>query len=536
MIDLVNRLNMPDVHIFAWDARGHGNSPGERGHAPSFGTIVRDIDSFTRSVTAYHNLQLNNVAVLANSVAAVATAAWVHDYHPPIRAMALIAPAFHVKLYVPLAVPALRLLSFVKPKANISSYVKGKMLTHDPDMAESYNTDPLVSRNIAVNILLGLRDTAKRILADADAISTPTIILSAGSDYVVRNSDQKRFFDTIASPIKKHITYPGTYHALLHEKDRNKPIAAARSFLLDQLEASPGADQSRTTTPRPSTEQRFDQLSRPAPIWQKPYWTIQRLFLSTLCRLSEGVRIGYSDGFDSGRSLDHVYRNTAQGTTPLGRLIDRIYLNAAGWKGIRQRKINMQNVLNQAITQTHRRQTNAHILDIAAGPGRYILDTLAQHRPGTVTATLQDRDIAGLESGRTAAQQLNLSDHVTYQPGDAFDAQSLAAADPIPDIAVVSGLYELFANNNLIAQSLRGLHEALPQNGILIYTNQPWHPQLDMIARTLPNRDHKPWIMRCRSQAEMDHLVAAVGFTKLQTLADDEGIFTVSIAAKNQDA
>ena len=36
-------------------------------------------------------------------------AAWVHDYAPPIRAMILAVPAFRVKLYVPFAIPFLRL-------------------------------------------------------------------------------------------------------------------------------------------------------------------------------------------------------------------------------------------------------------------------------------------------------------------------------------------------------------------------------------------------------------------------------------------
>ena len=45
----------------------------------------------------------------AQSSARSAVAAWVHDYAPPIRAMVLATPAFRVKLYVPLAVPLLRL-------------------------------------------------------------------------------------------------------------------------------------------------------------------------------------------------------------------------------------------------------------------------------------------------------------------------------------------------------------------------------------------------------------------------------------------
>ena len=42
-------------------------------------------------------------------------------------------------------------------------------------------------------------------------------------------------------------------------------------------------------------------------------------------------------GFDSGVMLEYVYRNQPRGMTPLGMLIDWVYLNAQGWRGIRQR-------------------------------------------------------------------------------------------------------------------------------------------------------------------------------------------------------
>ena len=82
------------------------------------------------------------------------------------------------------------------------------------------------------------------------------------------------------------------------------------------------------------------------------------------------------------------------------------------------------------------------------------------------------------------------------------------ACEPKPSVAVVSGLYELFPENDRNSQrSLRGIFAALPPGGWLIYTGQPWHPQVEMIARTLTNRDGEFWIMRRRPQGEMDALV-----------------------------
>jgi hypothetical protein len=68
--------------------------------------------------------------------------------------------------------------------------------------------------------------------------------------------------------------------------------------------------------------------------------------------------------------------------------------------------------------------------------------------------------------------------------------------------------------------------------GFLIYTGQPWHPQLEMIARVLTNREGQRWIMRRRTQEELDDLVRSAGFAKQEMEIDRAGIFTVSLASR----
>jgi hypothetical protein len=116
--------------------------------------------------------------------------------------------------------------------------------------------------------------------------------------------------------------------------------------------------------------------------------------------------------------------------------------------------------------------------------------------------------------------------------GDAFDRASLATIDPPPTIGIVSGLFELFPANSGVLASLRGLADAIEPGGYLIYTNQPWHPQVEFIARVLRNREGQPWIMRRRTSAEMDELVRAAGFEKMEMEVDEWGMFTVSVARR----
>ena len=66
------------------------------------------------------------------------------------------------------------------------------------------------------------------------------------------------------------------------------------------------------------------------------------------------MRTGWQTGFDSGESLDYIYENSPRGWSPLGRLIDRQYLNAIGWRGIRQRKMHLHKMVGAAIERAPR--------------------------------------------------------------------------------------------------------------------------------------------------------------------------------------
>src|SRR6059058_5194937 len=225
----VESLDLDDVAIFAWDARGHGRSAGQRGAARSLHDVIKDVDAFVRHVSGEFGIPIGNMIVLAHSLADVTVTAWIHDYAPPIRGMILATAAFRVKLYIPFAIPALRI---VRPRF-VKSYVKSKMLTHDREQAARYDSDPFIFRQIAVNVLLDLHDTAKRLVADAGAIRTPTLMIGAGKDWVVSLKAQQKFFDRLSSTHKCFEIFPEAYHAIFHETNRRDVIRLVREFVRD---------------------------------------------------------------------------------------------------------------------------------------------------------------------------------------------------------------------------------------------------------------------------------------------------------------
>jgi alpha-beta hydrolase superfamily lysophospholipase/SAM-dependent methyltransferase len=524
----VDLLGLGNVAVFAWDARGHGRSPGERGAANNFSDVIRDVDAFARQISERYEIPIENMIVLAHSLGAVSVAAWVHDYAPPIRAMILATAAFHVKLYVPFAVPLLRTKQKLFGPGLVKSYVSSKLLTGDREQAAQYDADTLIFRQIAVNILLDLSDTADRLTADAGAIQTPTLMIGAGRDWVVRLKAQREFFNRLSSPVKEMEIYPTSRHAIFHDQDRHLVVSRVREFICARFTEPMSQPSLLNADQAGYTRDEYERLKSGGGM----KFAVARVGLRAAGRLSYGIDLGWKNGFDSGLSLDYVYENKPRGSLGVGRLIDKSYLNSIGWRGIRQRKANLKNALRSVIESLHSTGRSVRILDIAAGAGRYVIETVHELPDISISATLRDYKQENIDAARALAQEFGLED-LAAERGDAFDRDSIAAIAPRATIGIVSGLYELFPNNDPVLNSLRGLAEAIEPGGYLIYTNQPYHPQVEFIARVLQNREGEPWVMRRRTTAEIDQLVSVAGFRKLAMEVDQWGMFTVSIARRS---
>lgn len=280
--------------------------------------------------------------------------------------------------------------------------------------------------------------------------------------------------------------------------------------------------------PRGFSLQDFKVLAEKPPKHKQILYYFLRKSLEALGPLSEGMGIGLKHGFDSGISLDYIYRNKAHGNFLIGTVIDFFYLRSTGWKGIRHRKAHLKSVLRKTIETLQARGRRPIILDCAAGCGRYLFET-AHEMGQAFEIHLRDINPYNLEVAKKTASELKVPS-ATFSCVDAFDEKNYASLSYEPNIVIVSGLFELFSDNELLQTTLSGIKRVMQKGGYILYTGQPWHPQLEIIARVLNNHLGRRWIMRTRVQAELDELVHYAGFHKLDTVIDELGIFTVSIA------
>ncbi|MEX8493412.1 class I SAM-dependent methyltransferase family protein [Sphaerotilus sp.] len=474
---------------FAWDARGHGHSPGARDGAADVAGLVQDFHCFTRHLRQTHNLSTEDMLIVAHGVGAVIAATWIHDHAPRLRGVVMAAAAFQSKGFARFTAPA-------RQRAG----------------------------------------TARRIVANASAIEAPVLMLTADKDQVVRQAPQAQFFDRLGSRQKRFLVLQNGTHAVFHDQGRplEDVLQTCRQFI-DRCYGHPippadhhlDADQNS----RSATQFRDLQRNTPGSVWARAVHTLQRHLLHRFGPLSDGLRIGLAQGFDSGASLEYVYRHEASGRLGIGKLIDRIYLDTLVWRGVRLRQQHLQRVLSDLIA-VHPANLPLRILDVAAGGGRHVLETAKRFQDRPMQITLRDAVPANLDAARQLAASLALQHTIDYQCRDALalSPDSDSAGEPLCDIVVVSGLYELCSDNAPVLASLRAIQGQLRPGGHLVYTGQPWQPQWQAIARILIDHRGEPWQMRLRPQAELDALVSGIHCRKTQSLIGPGGLFTVSVA------
>ncbi len=294
MAHLVDELDLPDFDFFAWDARGHGRSPGARGDAPSISALgARRADT---SSTTSRRARLRDRGHCRRRAkrrrgagrrvgARLRAAHPLHGRSPRRRSRSSSTCRSRV--------PASPLMHKLRGNFFVNSYVKAKFLTHDPERIASYDTDPLITRPISVRLLLGLYEAAERVVADAQAIVVPTQLLISGADWVVHHAPQHA---VLRAPRHRRSRSGTSCRLLSRHAGRARPRtgrrARARVPAAPVRRAARDAGPARRRHAHGVTREEADALAAPLPPLSPRglYWSPTRAGLRLGGALSDGVR------------------------------------------------------------------------------------------------------------------------------------------------------------------------------------------------------------------------------------------------------
>lgn len=269
----------------------------------------------------------------------------------------------------------------------------------------------------------------------------------------------------------------------------------------------------------------FEELLKPPPAYypKNIYYKFYSLFLRTIGMFSEGMRIGFTHGFDSGMIMNYVCQNTPSGRFYIGKVLDRIFLNQVTCKAFRAIKEIQKNVIKNYLQERNGDPT--FIVDLASGKADYIYDALRETN-GNVKVLLRDLDETALKESRAIAEKVNLLNKVSHEQGNALDIESLKRIYPKPNLVIEVGLYGIIHDDELLRRHFFELKDIL-NPGAILFNVQTYNPQIELIARVLKNRDGERCVWHLRPVELVIEWAEKAGFIEPQVTMDPYGIYAV---------
>jgi hypothetical protein len=265
-------------------------------------------------------------------------------------------------------------------------------------------------------------------------------------------------------------------------------------------------------------------LQRTLPHWSPRAWRFAGLRAAsrTGALLSDGLRVGYTHGFDSGPFMAHVYADAPSGRTGLGRAIDRRLLSRRTCVAFRDIRALAEQAVRDALAASD--NPVPVVADLAAGPAPYLLAAIAGHpRAKALVCDVDDAALAGAEA---AAHRLGVADRATFVRADAFDRDALAALRPHPDVVLELGLYGIYHDDRAIERHFQDLAELVAPEQI-VFNVQTRNPEIEYIARVWINAAGERCVWRLRPVEQILDYAAAAGYEPANIESDRFGIYRV---------
>lgn len=214
---------------FAVDLRGHGKSPGPRGHVDSWSQWIEDVSAFVARVASSAG---GEVIPLGHSFGgATVLSAVLSGKLSNSRRFIVSSPALKVKVAVPawkikLGTTASKLL----PRLALDNEVDPKLLSRIPEVVEAYRADPLVHSKISSRLYTEWLSATHDILNRAGEIKVPFLIL-AGTDDGLIDPEGSKELHAKAHVMSELRLLEGRYHEPFNDRDNEEVFTMIASWL-----------------------------------------------------------------------------------------------------------------------------------------------------------------------------------------------------------------------------------------------------------------------------------------------------------------
>lgn len=217
-----------------FDARGHGQSPGQRGHISSFDRYVDDLHGFVQEQRRQHpSLPL---MLLGHSNGGLVALRAVQTRRPLPDGLIVTSPLVALQ---PTHQPVPRwfalVLDSVAARLPLPSGLDRNELSHDPAKLEAHRNDKLCHGQCTPGWYVAATGAMRQVFAGLDSIRLPVLAIEADNDPIVVPQAITRLYEGIASTDKELVICRNAFHEVLNEVGREDTFRRIAAWLAKHL-------------------------------------------------------------------------------------------------------------------------------------------------------------------------------------------------------------------------------------------------------------------------------------------------------------
>jgi alpha-beta hydrolase superfamily lysophospholipase len=227
---VAGELAAQGVSTFAYDHRGHGRSPGRRGHVDRFAQLTDDLDRVMAAASErFAGLPL---FLMGHSFGGLVALRWLQTRPAAVRGAILSSPLLEVALVPPRWKMALSgVLSRWAPSLSFSNEIDPADLSKDPAYVKAYREDPLVHNRITPRMYTEMM-AAAAAAATEPLPPLPLLFVVPGKDRIVLPDATLRLVKGLAGDVTlRH--YPEARHESFNDLERRAVVADIAGWLAE---------------------------------------------------------------------------------------------------------------------------------------------------------------------------------------------------------------------------------------------------------------------------------------------------------------
>lgn len=232
--NLVNAMVPQGIAVYGYDHRGHGRSPGQRGHIMAWAEYRGDLERFVANVRAQTTAP---IFLFAHSMGAlIALEYLLHQPKDIIGAIISGAPIQPGNVAPPAKVMLAKVLSGIVPTFSIP-FGDGSTgnLSRDPAVQTAFDGDPLTHNVVSVRWGAESLAALEQVKQQAGKIQTPILLVHGGADRMNLPQGVQNWIGSVGSADKELRLYPDNLHEVHNDYDAPKLMEDVRDWIEKRL-------------------------------------------------------------------------------------------------------------------------------------------------------------------------------------------------------------------------------------------------------------------------------------------------------------